>query len=102
MVIANASEMPIRKSIAPRRFDTLIPFPSSSTFLAGIAKQSPLCAPRQMPNPNPLPTNLPKNCGHQQCNCLATQHSSYCSDDCEHAARLDGTSPCPCKHLECH
>jgi hypothetical protein len=56
----------------------------------------------QMPDPNPTPTvAYPKNCGHQKCHCLAPSHSSYCSDECQHAAQLDDMGPCPCKHPEC-
>ena len=38
------------------------------------------------------------NCGHQECHCLAAPHSSYCSDECQHAARFDPAGPCPCEH----
>jgi hypothetical protein len=55
-----------------------------------------------MADPNTPPTiETPKNCGHEECHCLAAPQSSYCSEACEHAARLDALGPCPCSHPEC-
>jgi hypothetical protein len=55
-----------------------------------------------MADPNATPTiGAPKNCGHAECHCLAAPQSSYCSDVCEHAARLDAMGSCPCTHAEC-
>jgi hypothetical protein len=55
-----------------------------------------------MADPNPKPTvAYPKNCGHQNCYCLAPPQSSYCSEECKQAAQLDELGPCPCKHPDC-
>jgi hypothetical protein len=55
-----------------------------------------------MPDGHPKPTvEYPMSCGHQECRCPAAPHSSYCGEECESAAKLGGTKPCPCSHAEC-